>query len=413
MTSKKKNTSLALATQITPSYGYGDTRFRPTHADDLDLRWYFAMGPSEKWKSEDQRRRHRRIARCLSGHGWALRYYYQNPRKLEPAELAPLVEDERIGRGWTELDGLTPDERETFLRRARRSAATTDHWATQGAMLLSMEYSLYVRNQARHYADVDDFVVVSRFALEGLLGVQREHWFDGNRDPFDGRRGREVLVHPGDFIDEMLMRSELHRSTWDDLRVSGTTAQLLVERVGLGSSKERLSKKRALALLKDAAKKAPPPPSRIVTMTPRERATFSYGLPEAAYKAPKFTTDDVRENRRSLTQELREIRKDSLGYLDHWGVADHELRSDLWDPRKLELDPLKETTTVSEIAKRAKLPNQWVRRALVKRGCPGANIKRKPIPVLWFSTEQGKDFWEAVKRERVAVSNYNWKLGKR
>lgn len=318
--------------------------FEPLARDDEDFRWFFALGESPSFQgwSPEKRKRWKRIERCLDGGGFNLMKHYTN----SVAEHVGLLAD----------------------------------------------YRRYVQNAARSYAAANwgNFIVVTNRSLVAFIKALRpSHKIVTVKSLF---RDDRLATRPRDLDQPGAPNplSDVPFSTWGDRRVDASVARFLLEyslRLGVADARQA-SDSRLLQLFRNELEKDP-----LFCLEQRGERFDDH----ENYVPPGLRT--VRQQQLAKRDAVIAITSFAQG-----GGGGSLLRNFMeaesrWDPSKLEVDPERPTTTVSEIARWAGLDTDWVRRALVKEGCEQARVKRQPIPTTFLKSDRGRDFWLKAKAE--------------
>jgi hypothetical protein len=387
---------------IVPAPGAGETdpRFEPSVQDDRDLAWYFRWGPRPKYITRSKRRRWEAIDAALNGYGRGLCLYYTDPLRFGERWRvlnAALTEDE--------IDGASGGEALIYIRSTdtwaeHAEASGTNPFAVFQSLIASAterlvreyrEYARRKRTRQRRTLTTE----LDRLGCEAA-GIARLQ--ERRTELFRGGRRREVV----EIVQQPLGSAWWHQwgrmltpiGTWGGCRVQPRTA-----RYCLGGSAAGDSDARALERLQRSMREW----GDWRREQRRERALWD------REKREKVTRREIAAEQRAAREDIKAMYHAEPGpnvfdLAQCFGVKDQALMPGLWDPRHIEQKVGKATTTVSEIASKADLSTTFVRGMLIKRGCPGANVKRGRIPVEWFKTDQGRDFWDdAVPRERLAL----------
>jgi hypothetical protein len=318
--------------------------YDPWTSDDLELAWYFSLGPKPKFRGQPTAaKKHADIARALDGRGATLRAFYAS------------------GRDW---DALGPDYERT-------------------ALLLGQEYRDYAARAHRRgrppkltpsavLTDSDLERLLSRPVPprdETLLG-SGGHWYQRkatDEDQFTDALGR---------VDELEARNLIERATWGDWRITPEGARELLRWIhwydgtALRIWIRQLDADDELALAALMAR---------VTALP----------------APVVETDYHEPPNRNLSVEDREVAR--------WALAEEGIAI---DPRRLERHDRDPTwTTTTELADAFGVRRDWVRAQLIQRRCPNAGAKRAKLPSAWFATPLGREFWVLLLTESQRVKD--------
>lgn len=384
--------------------------FEPRSRDDADLRFYFAQGKTNplSWLTPEQQKTWRRVDRCLDGRGYHLMLHYTKP-KLDAADAAALrVFREYAGmyRDPRAAAGFLDAQRDLVARgRKLAEADATDHQA------LRSDYRAYVVNTTKTHAQAawEPYVVLDGARLRLLLRPHSAAFLtmpsrDGSLhqvfDPtmLNPSAGRHTWGEGPSAKGEAYEATEL--STWGDRRANAGASRLLLE-FGCGMSVlevRRLSDAAALQkiaeevgkiapVLPAASSETPALPSRDELQELNEQARSGIREFHARERAPEAAYEGL----------VSELLPD---------VAGQALAAPFWDERRTERNVGRETTTVTELAERTGLKDtKWVRAALRRFGYPGAPsslASRAQLSLAWFRQERGQDFWEAVRREKLA-----------
>lgn len=330
--------------------------FAPRPRDDEDLRWFFAQGPrpSLRGRTQGQQKRWRRVNRCLDGGGYNLaRHYSRQP--TDDLELAA--------------------EYRRFVQNMERSYAAGE-WAPYMTVSTRVLRALVERAKPKHK------IMVQSTWSDDPRYVQRTLADD------DPRAVTDVL-------------QSIPFSTFGDRRVDGSSAKFLLEITGRQSFAEsqRLSDARALDLFRDRLKRIP---AFLVESACDERGIARpWDDDDRPIARPLRGEQKTKEHARTTLVEFAEagasgsMRCDAPGS-ELLAFMRNELR---WDLTKIEIDPERPNTAVTEIARWVKLDTKWIRRVLAKHGCAGVALKRQPIPTAWLRSDRGRDFWADAANE--------------
>lgn len=323
--------------------------------DDRDLAWYFDHGhdPDLRGASAEVRKRHRRVDRCLNGGGFALMQRY-------------------TGRGSATIGELRSD------------------------------YSLFVQNKAQPYSallepwDVVDEEKLRSFARRLSKGrpthqIAGDYWLETERTvPLTTEHDRWI--------------SDMKRSTWGEIRLGEADARFVLE-WGFDFTPDQLRELDAEQMVADVAAAIR---AEVVTVRRSRRSLGPREILLGVLGQDEGDPDDGIQAAPRL--EAINDAEDGDGEAEAFDIQAF-LRSEArWDPDKIERNPHDAMTTVTEIARRLRLPTKWVRASLIQNGCSAARLKRAPIPTAFFQTERGHDFRLAAERERAALDRQQMAL---
>lgn len=221
-----------------------------------------------------------------------------------------------------------------------------------------------------------------------------------NNDKPDDDRSRSIPVS----VDE-------HRSTWGDLRVDAGLARLVLElSFGITMDEARaLKEEEALEMLSDQ-----------VVRLGRQTTGPSVGEADdqCMHDGILDSSDAAAERRRMRRQEQEAMWRDEFrkvlggeAWFENWSHGGL-VRRTWWQSRAPLLDTGGGTTSVSRLAKVVPgVGGILIRRCLQRLACPGCMERGSHLPLRWFSSERGHDFWAwaeeqvaAIDRARAAAS---------
>lgn len=201
-----------------------------------------------------------------------------------------------------------------------------------------------------------------------------------------------------------------NRSTWGDIRVDARLARMILEltcEISLIEAKSLLDEE-ALEMVRG-----------VIRVDRRIAEERSGGVDDQCMHDGILDSSDAAAERRRMRRQEREamwrdeLRKVLGGgtWFDDWsqhGVV----RTDWWQRRAHLLDTGGGTTNVTRLSRiLPSIKQDAIRRCLQKLACPGCTERGSQMPLLWFSSERGHDFWAwaedhvaAVDRARAAQS---------
>lgn len=364
-----------------------DAAFKLEKQDELDLRWFFRMGPRPKKLTEKQQRRYRSIQRRLDGRGGRLRAYLENAESIDrfrDPRLAAIFPWELYQSPRVPGDEPPPVEAKELEQMEGQvaygeAAPYLLHYALRYADLaLAAEYASF------REAEPSPHVVLTERELLAALGFEAQHKLAS-----DVRNG---LIEPGTWV-----------KTW---RVSRRGARLIVG----------LEETSPFDVLRERAKSGLTWQKEWADLV-REREKEARGdepeedEPEQAEQKRRLTPEERRNERRAERAEDREARRAALeahprrrfegspmaamaGELHGSGHA-MPVDRPLAEPER---EVGKATTTVRELERKLGIGANTVRRLLVEHGCEAAKVKNTPIPLAWLKTDGGRRFWAAAGR---------------
>lgn len=202
-----------------------------------------------------------------------------------------------------------------------------------------------------------------------------------------------------------------YRSTWGDIRVDAGLARLFLELTfGISMTEARsLDDEEALEMLRYKVACVHGPAAGAGGGDGGEDR-YHEGLLELSEAAAE------RQCLRRQEQEAawREAVRKALGagaWFDGWSQGGI-VRRTWWRSRAPLLETGAGTTSVTRLAKiLSGVRPAWIRRCLQKLACPGCTERGSRMPLPWFASERGHDFWAwaesqviAIDRARAAVS---------
>lgn len=385
-------------------------QFQAAPEDELDLRWYFDLGKKARPQglSPAKAKRWSRIHRCLDGGGRALCLHYTNPFGVEAA-LAPAVAEPR--RYFPRRPDLsTPQACVAMLQRLAMGSGATRHHVHYLASRdaadwravelarelvlrdLELDYSLFLARKANPRAQPTDAAV---FDLDQTL------------------RRLAPLCGGARMTEELLVQRGFDLATWGGLRIDARHAQALLEgRLTVPIDGALIALRAFLArptlLLPeefseyDDEGEELPAPSRGYELFDLEFGNMD----RFERKWAKENIDPACGNRRENFDIVRELARDHDEFGEEFrlerGTFDRNTKRFENDPRNQLGSPGQHWTSVSEIADAAygraaaRGEVDRVRQLLVALACPGAKTPNARLPIAWFSTGPGVEFYRQL-----------------
>ncbi len=389
-----------------PSY---DQAFEPAPEDDADLRWYFGLGQkrSPQWLSPSQQRKWWRINRSLDSEGRALCLYYTNPMQTERA-LAPAVGEPWLycWRLYSAADEYlsrptNSDECAAFVHRVVTRRATA---RPQSAALRHDTQRVYSQGRDAAEDALFDSVrqrVVEKLTIEYQTYLERKAKRSEQSDAVVFPRAPAVAyLGQNQLLNRYIPTGLVTFSTWGDIRISVDCARrILDDRVAPGGR---------------------PTPAAAALVVESMREAMRAALEAESWRERIATEDGA--DRRGRFAALRDIADGAECSVKHNGLPNQDALNILElvrtergrfdrrtgryenDPRLLEIDPTRPSTTVTEVAAIARIPAKHARALLQKLACPGATVMRGELPTAWFSSDIGGDFWAEAKEMRRSIA---------
>jgi hypothetical protein len=377
----------------------------PDERDDRELRFYFSRGPDEKRAlkglTPEQQKTWRRVHRRLDGYGYTLMLYYTK-RQADPDPVALCREYRLYVQNAAKSHAVSEWEphRVVAARRLRsflKLSAFETITADDGSVI-------QVHDPVEEDVDVPAY---SRTYLggRGMLGARAMAFLETDTSTWGERRvsveaARQLLEVAGtlSFAEVKRMEASLVLARFDEELATQQEEQPRIALHVEGDAWEpfRGANPRDWGDPTDHAAPLGAPPR--IAQTELKRLS-----PQARvfYRGDRERAEDEQRQRRvfdrlygpgSTRSGLNLLAPDIQGQ----GIA-AELR-----PRAVERDAGRETTTISELSRKYKLPAKWVKDALTRNGFQGPLLKGAQIRIDWLASERGQDFVKAAEREHLA-----------
>ncbi len=361
--------------------------FDPDAEDARDLAWYFRLGPKRtpQWLSPTQQRRWWRIHRALDDGGRAICLHYTNSLKTELAFAPAVGEPWLYAWSWWISDPeialpRTPEECAAFVERVVQRRATAPKRDAR---------STYIRGRDAAEDKLFDCVrlrVLERLDFEYQTYLERKaKRSESSKCAVFPRAAAVAYFGEQKFRDHYLWGGVVEFSTWGDVRIDIDVARNILDgRLVPGDVPpppygQAIAKRlrNAMECALEALQYERAWPEQVGR---RDRREALADLAAAATFSPTRNGLPSQESRHVLELVRREL-------------GPYDRRTKRYENDDLEVDPLRHTTNVTEVAAKADLPNTIVRSLLLELKCPGADTKGATLQTSWFSSTPGVEFW--------------------